>query len=159
MSSVLVVYGSVSGTAAIVAEEIVRELTEKDFQTELSDSSDVYTKIPNYDLVLVVTSTTGAGNFPDNIDGFYQELFQNKNNQRLTETQFSVLALGDTSFTTTYCRAGELFHDVFIQSGSDPILECFKLDACEVMDPVGAGIEWAHSVVAKVSNQLSQDVV
>ena len=56
--------------------------------------------------VLVITSTWGEGDMPDNAAGFWDQLNQNGSSPTLTSVRFSVLALGDMNYADTFCLAG-----------------------------------------------------
>ena len=62
---------------------------------------------------LVCTSTHGAGDFPDNIQSFVEDL---KNcEQDLSSINFIIIAIGDSNYDT-FCKAGKELNKLLIKS-------------------------------------------
>ncbi|MGO2660559.1 sulfite reductase subunit alpha [Mycetocola reblochoni] len=76
--------------------------------------------------ILVVTSTYGEGEMPDNAELFW-ESFHAEGAPRLESARFSVLALGDSSYDG-YCQAGKLIDTRFEQLGASRIVPRVDVD-------------------------------
>ena len=98
--SLVVLYGSQTGTAQEVAERVARHGERLHFSTEVRDmdSFDVR-RLPTSTLVVYVTSTTGQGEEPDNMKKTWKFLLRkNLPTSSLSSQRFGVLGLGDSSY-------------------------------------------------------------
>lgn len=88
---------------------------------------------------LICTSTHGAGDFPDNIQPFVEDL---KNcEQDLSSIKFFIIALGDSSYDT-FCKAGFELNKLLITKGCDELLEIKTLDMSQEIDPEDLAQSW-----------------
>ena len=93
---VTVLYGSQTGNAQKLAEKAGKTLQERGFQVTISSMNDFKTKsLKNIQNLLIVVSTYGEGEAPDNALSFH-EFLNSKRAPKLDDLSFSVLALGDT---------------------------------------------------------------
>lgn len=104
----LVAFGSQSGNAESLAKKLVKEANAKGFAAraaglEAIQAADL-TRERN---VLIVSSTWGEGDMPDNAQGFWTALNQNGSSPQLDGVRYSVLALGDKNYADTFCLAGK----------------------------------------------------
>src|SRR5688572_15378419 len=102
----LVLYGSQTGTAEGLAKKTAKAAETKGFAPKLVcmekfDSVD----LTKEEHVLVITSTYGDGEPPDNAQGFWSWL-SSDTAPKLDRTGFSVLALGDTNYPQ-FCEFGK----------------------------------------------------
>lgn len=103
---VTILYGSQTGTAEGVAREAADRLEQTGCLPTVFDMDDYEaTSLADEGHLLVVCSTYGDGEMPDNAQAFWTALSA-EDAPRLEEMNFSVLALGDTSYET-YCTAGK----------------------------------------------------
>lgn len=103
---VTVLYGSQTGTAEGLAKKAVKQLNSQGFAAtakELDDCSP--TDLAALEHVLVVTSTYGDGEMPDNAQSFWEALTA-ADAPRMDGTFFSVCALGDSTYPD-FCQAGK----------------------------------------------------
>jgi sulfite reductase (NADPH) flavoprotein alpha-component len=103
-----VLFGSQSGNAQRLAKQLAQKLEGQGFQVKLSAMSDYKTnELQKARNLFIVVSTHGEGEPPDNAVSFY-EFLHSKRAPRLDGTNFSVLALGDTSYEF-FCKTGKDF--------------------------------------------------
>lgn len=95
--------------------------------------------------VIIITSTYGEGEMPDNAQLFWESL-SSSSAPRLEETSFAVLALGDTGYDG-FCQAGKLIDMRFEQLGATRISA--RLD-CDI-DYEDAAAAWSADVLPLVS--------
>mgnify|MGYP003384384685 FL=1 len=88
---------------------------------------------------LICTSTHGAGDFPDNIQTFVEDL---KNSQQdLSSINFMIIAVGDSSYDT-FCKAGYDLNKLLITSGCNELLPINTLDMSQDIDPEDLAQLW-----------------
>lgn len=100
MRSLLVLYGSQTGTAQDTAERVGREAKRFHFDVRVlaMDDYDVRQLIQE-PVVVFVASTTGQGEEPDNMKGFWRFLLRKSlPSDSLQAVLYGVLGLGDSSY-------------------------------------------------------------
>lgn len=98
---ITILYGSQTGTAQDLAEQIYRESKLYHFHgpVQSMDSYDV-TNLINEIFVIFVVATTGQGDEPDNMKAFWRFLLRrNLPKDSLSGLQYGVLGLGDSSYS------------------------------------------------------------
>ena len=99
MPRALFLVGSQSGNAQALAEGFVEVMTDDGWSAEAVDMERHDTlDLTKEPLILVVTSTWGEGDPPDNAEDFWAK-FSSDEQPRLEDSKFSVLALGAVSYT------------------------------------------------------------
>ncbi len=106
VKTLLVLYGSQTGTAEGLAKKTAKEAAKCGFAAKLlcmeqHESVD----LASAGNVLVITSTYGDGDPPDNAQAFWSYL-SGENAPRLGAVHFAVLALGDTNYQA-FCEFGK----------------------------------------------------
>ncbi len=104
--SVTVLFGSQTGTAEGLARKTVNALKAQGFAASACEL-DTMTPADLVDVhhLLVITSTYGDGEMPDNAQIFWEALSA-EDAPRLEQTAFAVCALGDSSYPD-FCQAGK----------------------------------------------------
>ncbi|MEZ9514313.1 FMN-binding protein MioC [Vibrio splendidus] len=133
-----IITGSTLGGAEYVGDHLNDLLEAQGHEIELHNQPE-YNNIPQQGTWLVVTSTHGAGDFPDNIQPLINALTQESPD--LSAIRFAVIALGDSSYDT-FCSAGKLVHSQLKKLGAQPISDCFTIDVLETPVPEDAAEEW-----------------
>lgn len=102
----LILFGSQTGTAERVAKQIAKDSKTRGCNSRVVDAAE-HAKIDwNKETnLLIVTSTYGEGDMPDNAQAFWEWL-QTDAAKSLSHVNFSVLALGDTNYEN-FCAAGK----------------------------------------------------
>ena len=105
---VTILYGSQTGNAQGVAEKARKTLEGLGFQVAFSSMSDFKpNNLKKLQNLLIVASTHGEGEPPDNAIGFHEFLY-GKRAPKLDDLNFSVLSLGDSSYEF-FCQTGKDF--------------------------------------------------
>lgn len=143
---VTVLFGSQTGNSQRLAKVLSSKLEERGLQVTLSSMSNFKTNtIKKVKNLLIVVSTHGEGDPPDNALPFYEFIYS-KRAPKLDELNYSVLSLGDSSYEF-FCKTGKDFDQRLEELGStrlSPRIDC-DLDYDE---PAG---EWMESVLASLS--------
>jgi len=121
-----ILFGSQTGSAQNLAKRIAKDAASHGFKARVIDAADHgkvdWSKESN---VLVVTSTYGEGDMPDNAQPFWDWL-QTDAATALARLNFSVLGLGDTSYEH-FCAAGKKIDARLGQLGAKrvhPFVDC-----------------------------------
>lgn len=122
----VVLFGSQTGTAEKLAKQIAKDAKPRGGNVRVVDAAE-YAKIDwsKESNLLVITSTYGDGDMPDNAQGFWDWL-QTDAGKALAHLKFSVLALGDTNYEH-FCAAGKKIDARLEQVGAQrlhPLAEC-----------------------------------
>jgi flavodoxin len=133
MRKVNLVFGTVYGSAQFVAETVQELLIAEGREVVLMTPDLLMGFVPPQDeLLLIVTSTTGQGDIPDDIGIWFESLRGEA--PYLPKLEYGVIALGDSSYET-FCHAGIRFDELFSELGATRVGELLKIDACETMEP------------------------
>lgn len=105
---ITVLFGSQTGNCHGLAKKLTKKLEETGMKVTLSSMSDFKPNtLKKLQHLLILVSTHGEGEPPDNAIPFY-EFLHSKRAPQLDGLQYSVLALGDTSYEF-FCQTGKDF--------------------------------------------------
>lgn len=130
MSQITLITGSTLGGAEYVADHLADLLVQDGHQTDIINHADL-AALPLDTIWLVVCSTHGAGEFPDNIQPFVQQL--NEQQPDLSQLKYAVVGLGDSSYDT-FCAAGKSLDQLLGSLGATKLVERLDIDVSQ--DPV-----------------------
>src|ERR1700730_8304006 len=101
-----VLFGSQSGNAESIAKRLVKEAKKQGYETTIAALEKATpAALAQESCALIVTSTWGEGDPPDNALQFWQKLSA-ENDLKLSRLNYSVLALGDTNYEH-FCGFGK----------------------------------------------------
>jgi MioC protein len=89
---------------------------------------------------LICTSTHGAGDLPDNIQPFAEQLKK----QSFSKLPFLVVGLGDSSYDT-YCHASIQIEQIMLDAGAKLLCPALHIDVLNHPIPEDAAVEWLKS--------------
>lgn len=148
---VTILYGSETGNAQSLAEEFSAKLKEKQFKVSFSPLDAVKPRdLKNAKHLLIITSTQGEGDPPDNALSFY-ELIHSRKAPKLDGVKFSVLALGDQSYEF-FCKTGKDIDKKLEELGGErfyPRVDCdvdYEESAAEWFEGVTGVLEASESL-------------
>ncbi|MBT1444756.1 flavodoxin [Shewanella sp. JM162201] len=140
MKTVDLVFGTVYGSAQFVAETLSDELKGLGYAPRLWQPHELSGFTPcNGGLLIVVSSTTGSGDLPEDIQPWYYRL--SSAGLYLPSLHFSVVGLGDSSYSD-FCGAGEKLQALLTELAAKPVLPLFRIDAMETMEPETEAKTW-----------------
>ena len=138
----LVLFGSQTGTAEALARRIAKQAEKERFAPRVLDMNAFGTIDWKAETrVLIVTSTWGDGDPPDNAVGLWNFLSSDAAPQ-LGHMHFAVLALGDKNYAS-FCGAGKKFDERLAALGAKRI--CARAD-CDVDYELTASA-WSTEVI------------
>jgi MioC protein len=133
-----ILVGSQMGAAEYVAEQVAETLVQAGYETKLHLQPDLDQLSPT-NVWLVITSTYGAGDLPDNIQPFADQLAQDRSD--LNTLSFAVITLGDSSYDT-FCQAGRTLAKLMQQQGANPLLANLEIDVLTAELPEDQALAW-----------------
>ncbi|MCC5854038.1 MAG: flavodoxin domain-containing protein, partial [Alkalimonas sp.] len=116
-ATLTILYGSQTGNARHVAEQLAAEAKAKQWTVNLLDMADYKAnQLKNEQFLTIVTSTYGEGEPPENAEAFYKFLFSKKA-PKLPQLKYAVLGLGDTSYEF-FCKTAQDFDQRLAELGA-----------------------------------------
>jgi sulfite reductase (NADPH) flavoprotein alpha-component len=145
-----IIYASQTGNAKGVAEALEQEAHTLGIQAELFDASDYKGKnLAKETHVIIVASTNGEGEAPDNAIELH-EFLQSKKAPKLNNLKYGVIGLGDSSYEF-FCQTGKDFDSYLSKLGATPFIE--RID-CDV-DYEGVATAWRETALDKLKEELN----
>ena len=145
---ITIAYGSQTGTAESLAKKTTKELKKQGFAPALTELNDLtLDALSTLAHLLVITSTHGDGDAPDNADSFVESLHTSEA-PSLKQLQYSVLALGDTGYEK-FCETGKQIDSQLAKRGATAITPRVDCDG----DPDDLYKKWLDTVKEKITNE------
>lgn len=152
---VLVLYASQTGNAQSIAEQLFNHFHAKSVAAELKSSLEITVKeLANYSAILLVASTHGEGEPPDDAIDLYEALTSKKllsKGSLLKDINFAVLGLGDSSYEF-FCQTAKDFAQSFIKLGAQELTEAVLCD----VEYQQSAAEWIDQVSVAVTALIAQ---
>ncbi|WP_341962123.1 flavodoxin [Pseudomonas sp. RC10] len=147
---VAIVSGSVYGSAEEVArhaQQIIQTAGHEVFFNPRATLADLQAFAP--EAFLAVTSTTGLGELPDNIQPLYSQI-RDVLPAAWRGLPGGVIGLGDASYGDTFCGGGEQLRELFMEVGIREVLDMLRLDASETVTPESDAEPWLAEFLEKL---------
>lgn len=150
--SVVILYGSETGTAELVSDAISDVLAEQhdvsmydmsEFDVEDLDADDFY---------VIVCSTYGEGELPTGAEPFAEGLDDTK--PGLDGVRFATFGLGDSVYDDTFNRGGEIISEKLTDLGATQVGEHGRHDASSKISPKEQATDWAEEISKVISPAL-----
>ena len=146
MADILILVGTESGNAQMVADLLREELGKLGHRVEVMTGEDAGAGWQDgRDVVLICTATHGDGELPDNIIPLRDGLAAGRPD--LAHIRYGVIALGDQTYHDTFCFAGKAMDALFAELGARRVGERLEIDACTQPLPDEEAMEWAKEWV------------
>ena len=140
--TITLISASQTGNARRVAEALRDDLLAAKLNVNLVNAGDYkFKQIASEKLLVVVASTQGEGEPPEEAVALHKFLFSKKA-PKLDGTAFAVLGLGDTSYEF-FCQAGKDFDSKLAELGGERLLDRVDAD----VEYQAAASEWRARVV------------
>lgn len=125
--SINILFGSQTGNAAGLAEKTAKLAANYGLEPNIVDMDGFDpARLATMKRVMIITSTWGEGEMPDNADGMWNAI--NANGPALGGVHYSVCAIGDTSYDE-FCKAGHDWNDKLAALGGT---EAYPIQECDV---------------------------
>jgi len=124
-----VYYGSQSGNCEVLSKDLKKFSATQGFEAELAELDTITpADLAAHQHVLIICSTFGEGEPPDNAKNFYTALMASDAAPLPATLNFSVCGLGDSSYTH-FNKAGEDIYSRLVELGATP---CHEWISCDV---------------------------
>lgn len=141
MTDIVIFVGTESGNAQMVGEALNDELSRLDHDVEIIEEfDDGLAVLEGHETVIISCSTHGLGELPDNIIPLFEAMEQEKPD--LSHMKYGVIALGDQTYSDTFCKAGKDMDDIFAACGAKRVGDRLEVDACTQPLPDEEAIDW-----------------
>lgn len=151
-STITLLSASQTGNARRVAEALRDDLLAAKLNVKLVSAGDYkFKQIANEKLLIVVASTQGEGEPPEEAVALHKFLFSKKA-PKLDGTAFAVLGLGDTSYEF-FCQAGKDFDSKLAELGAERLLDRVDAD----VEFQAAAAEWRARVVEVLKARVPKE--
>jgi MioC protein len=138
---ILLIVGSEMGNAEMVADLVQGDLESGGHVVEMLTSGGMEELRPaDRGVVLVVTSTTGLGDVPQNTEPLYRELSEVRPD--LSHLRYGVVGLGDRNYKDTYCGGPKKWDALLGELGAQRVGEPLLLDATDNPMPDQDALAW-----------------
>ena len=135
------------GSAEYVGEQLAEQLVTQGITTEVHDQPNFSQINQENTIWLLCTSTYGAGDYPENLSSFVEDINQVND---LKGLKFSVIGLGDTSYDT-YNLAGRNLEQLLVSKGAQCIAERLELNILDEELPEDTALAWLPSWIEQIN--------
>lgn len=140
MNKITLISGSTLGSAEYVAEHLEQLLKEQGFSTQLFHGPEL-NELPLSGIWLVISSTHGAGELPDNLKPLFEQLAEQ--NTDLNQIQFGAIGLGNKEYDI-FCGAIKTAEQILTKQGAIKIGETSLIDVTEHEIPEDPAEQWLN---------------
>ncbi|MCY1390558.1 hypothetical protein D9M71_53790 [compost metagenome] len=147
---VAIISGSVYGTAEEVARHAAGLLQAAGFEV-LCNSRATFEEVLAFApaALLGVTSTTGMGELPDNLQPLFSQI-RDVLPAAWRGLPGAVIGLGDSSYGDTFCGGGEQLRELFAELGVREVVPMLRLDASETVTPETDAEPWLANFIGQL---------
>ena len=139
-----ILVGTMTSTADYVAQAIQMDCADlvEEIEVALMDNLDIEALAEPDALYLICSSTYGSGDVPDNARNLYDSL--DLKPRFLGHVRYGVIALGDRTYSQTFCFGGKKFDERLQGLGAQRIGEVWCHDASAGTLPEELGAAWCR---------------
>lgn len=140
MADILILVGTESGNAQMVADALKPVLEAAGHGVAVSDKAGTAGDLDGHEVLLVVCATHGSGDIPTNILPLAEHLERERPD--LSGRRYGVIALGDMTYQDTFCGGGKKMDRVFEQCGAERVGDRLEVDASSQPLPDEEALAW-----------------
>jgi MioC protein len=143
MSTILILVGTESGNAQMVADAVKPALETAGHVVDVTDRAATAADLQAHDVLLVVCATHGSGDIPTNILPLAEALERERPD--LSGHRYGVIALGDMTYQDTFCGGGKKVDQVLELCGATKVGDRLEVDASSQPLPDEEALAWVES--------------
>lgn len=141
MADITLISGSTLGSAEYVAEHLAEKLEEAGFSTD-TQHGPLLEDLQADGVWLIVTSTHGAGDVPDNLDPLYTAI--KEKHPDLSQVRYGAVGIGSREYDT-FCGAIDKIDTVMTECGAKRIGDLLKINVHDHEIPEDPAEIWLGS--------------
>ena len=142
MAKILILVGTESGNAQMVADALKPVLETAGHTVDVSDKAATAADLVSHEVLLVVCATHGSGDIPTNILPLAETLERERPD--LTGHRYGVVALGDMTYQDTFCGGGKKLDKVLGFCGARRLGDRLEVDASSQPLPDEEALGWVE---------------
>ena len=145
-----ILVGSQMGAAEYTADQVAETLAQAGYEVRLHLTPELE-QLSRNSTWLVITSTYGAGDLPDNIQPFADQLAQELAQEQgdLTTVSYAVITLGDSSYDT-FCLAGRKIETLLATKQAKSLGIHLDIDVQQGELPEDLALAWLPQLQEKI---------
>jgi MioC protein len=140
MATILILVGTESGNAQMVADALQPVLASAGHAVDITDKAATAADLQAHDVLLAVCATHGSGDIPTNILPLVEALQRDKPD--LSGHRYGVIALGDMTYQDTFCGGGKKVDQALELCGARRVGDRLEIDASEQPLPDEEALAW-----------------
>jgi MioC protein len=138
---IFLVVGSESGNAEMVGDVVKDALEQRGHVVETFRGGSLEAaRLAERDVVLLVCSSTGIGDLPQNIEPFFQEVSGTR--PGLERVRYGVVGLGDRNYKESFLGGPRKWDALLSELGAQRIGDRLELDATDNPAPDEDAVAW-----------------
>lgn len=141
MTDITLISGSTLGSAEYVAEHLAEKLEEAGFSTETLHGP-LLEELQTSGVWLIVSSTHGAGDLPDNLQPLYDAI--KEENPDLSNLRYGAVGIGSREYDT-FCGAIEKIDTLLTGCGAKRVGDLLKVNILDHDIPEDPAEVWVGS--------------
>jgi MioC protein len=146
---IFVIVGSESGNAEMVADCVKAELESLSHGVEIfRDGGLDAARLADREIVLVISSSTGIGDMPQNVEPLYAQMLERR--PALSHVRYGLVGLGDRSYKESFLGAPKKWDALFTELGAKRVGDRLELDATDNPRPDEDAVAWARRWVREL---------
>ena len=144
---VLILVASMGGTASFVADEMADALKAKGVKPFIVPMEKAALKMfETRKLFVICSSSHGTGEIPDNGQPFFDTLSSERPD--LTGVRYGTVALGDMTYSASFCGGGVKFDELFTELGATRLVDRLEHDKQSGTFAEEEAVDWLDGWIA-----------
>lgn len=140
MATILILVGTESGNAQMVADALQPVLASAGHAVDITDKAATAADLQAHDVLLAVCATHGSGDIPTNILPLVEALQRDRPD--LSGHRYGIIALGDMTYQDTFCGGGKKVDQALELCGARRVGDRLEIDASEQPLPDEEALAW-----------------
>jgi MioC protein len=140
MARILILVGTESGNAHMVADALKPVLVAPGHEVDVTDMAATVADLLAHEVFLVVSATHRTGEIPTNLLPLAGTLERERPD--LSGHRYGVIALGDRTYQDTFCGGGKKLDRVLASCGARKLGERLEVDASSQPLPDEEALGW-----------------
>ncbi|MDG2960465.1 FMN-binding protein MioC [Bisgaard Taxon 10/6] len=139
-----IITGSTLGAAEYVGDHLGDVLQEKGFDVTVQNAV-ILDEVIDDKIWLIVTSTHGAGDLPDNLKPLMNQIAEEKTD--LSGRRFAVVGLGNSDYDT-FCFAVDKVENLLLAQGAVRLCDALRIDVLTEENHEQVAENWLPNFIA-----------